>query len=112
MNISTRISLTGIALAFACSAYAAPEIAGSSTVNISNNKAKNVTVAGGQGTAGKALGGLVKGAEVKMNGEANVNSLVVNDGKVKGKVNITGNDAQDVKALGGRANVNSVILGK
>jgi hypothetical protein len=112
MNSLTRIGFTAIAFAFALSVNAAPEIAGSSTVNISNNKAKNVTVGGGEGTAGKALGGLVKGVEVKMNSEANVNSLVVNDGKVNGKVNITGNDAQDVKAIGGRANVNSVILGK
>ncbi len=93
-------------------ASAAPEIKAGAEVNVTNNKAKNITTGGGSGSF-KTLGGLGTSGGVSMNGTANVNSLVLNGGgKVAGKVNITGNEASDVKAVGGAANVNSVVLNK
>jgi hypothetical protein len=106
-----------VAAATACAAFsasAAPEIASGATVNIKGNKASNVFAIGGSLSTGKIAGGLAKGAEGQMTGVANVNSLVMNDtnARVGGTVNITGNKADNVFAIGGTTNVNSVVMGK
>lgn len=92
-------------------ALAAPEISG--TVAISNNKAQNINVGGGSAGGGKLpfVGDTV---HVDLTSVANINSLVMNDtnAKVSGTVAIKGNDARDVLAIGGTANVNSVVMGK
>jgi len=92
-------------------ALAAPEIAG--TVTIRNNKASNIVAGGGSLDIGK-LGGKGKGlAGLSLNGAANVNSLVMydNNAKVGGTVLIENNKADGVYAIGGTANVNSVVMG-
>jgi hypothetical protein len=109
MNALTRTLLGSIVIGFALHASAAPEVTG--TVNITGNKAKNITTGGGNVKASGIAGKLI-GASANMNGVANMNSVVLNDGKISGKVNVTGNTAEDVKAIGGTANVNSLVLGK
>jgi hypothetical protein len=94
---------------FACAATAAPpEISSGATVTISKNKATNV-ISGGAKGAGITEGGIGK---FDAKGETNVNSLVVREGKVKGTVTISENEAKDIKNFGGALNVNSVVLGK
>lgn len=111
MNALTRTLLGSIVIGFALHASAAPEVSG--TVNITGNKAKNITTGGGNVKATGIASKLV-GASASMNGVANVNSVVLNDSnaKISGKVNVTGNTAEDVKAIGGTANVNSLVLGR
>ena len=110
-----QLSLLVSGVAIACASFgvlAAPEISG--TVTVEKNQAKNVVAVGGSMEAGKVLGGVAKGAEGKMTGVANVNSVVLNDSnaKISGTVAITGNKADGVYAIGGTANVNSVVMGK
>ena len=104
-NLLLALSVGAALAAGPLAATAAPEI--SSKVNVTDNKAKNITSAGG----GLSVGiGPIKGGKLEANGTANVNSLVVYEGKVKGNINISKNEADDVKALGSTANVNSLIL--
>jgi hypothetical protein len=111
MKTTLALTLAATILAVHVSASAAPEISSGAQVVISGNKAKNITTSGGKGGF-STMGGLGTSGEASMNGVANVNSLVVNGGKVAGKVVISNNEASDVKALGGTANVNSVVLNK
>ena len=108
MNAITRTLLGSIAIGMALNVAAAPEVSG--TVNITGNKAKGIATGGGSakvtGITSKLIGG-----SASMNGVANVNSVVLNDGKITGKVNVMNNEAKDVKAVGGTANVNSLIIG-
>jgi hypothetical protein len=87
-------------------AVAAPEIGGS--VTIKGNKAKNIVVTGGSGSVGI---GPFKGGSLDMAASANINSVVVKNGKIGGSVNIIDNKAQDLTITGAAANVNSVVLG-
>ena len=110
MNTILAIAVGAALLVASVAASAAPEITGSAQVTVSGNKAKNIVAAGGNVEA-SGLTKLVSGS-VSLTGVANVNSLVVNDGKVAGRVTITKNEADGVYAIGGTANVNSVVLGK
>jgi hypothetical protein len=106
-SISALILAVATAL-LSTATLAAPEISG--TVSIKNNKATNVITGGGS----LDVGGIKGLAGASMNGVANVNSLVMHDAnaKVSGTVSIEGNDARDIKAIGGTANVNSVVMGQ
>lgn len=101
--LCTTAALLGASFA----AAAAPGVGGD--VTIANNKAGKVTVVGGKGSVGI---GPFKGGELNMTAAANVNSVVVNGGEIKGKVTIANNTAGDVTAVGGLANVNSLIVNK
>lgn len=70
---------------------------------MSGNKATNVLAGGGK--AG------IKVAEVSMEGVANVNSINITGSKIRNSdITVTGNEATDIKAIGGTANVNSVNI--
>ena len=96
---------------FATGALAAPEISG--TVSIRGNTASKIVAGGGSLDIGKIAGGLGKAGSLSLNGAANVNSLVMYDSnaKVGGTVTIESNKADNVYAVGGTANVNSVVMG-
>jgi hypothetical protein len=94
--LCTTAALLGASFA----AAAAPGVGGD--VTIANNKAGKVTVCICP----------FKGGELNMTAAANVNSVVVNGGEIKGKVTIANNTAGDVTAVGGLANVNSLIVNK
>lgn len=101
LGLTLGAALLGASLATS----AAPGVGGD--VTITNNKAGKVTVTGGSGSVGI---GPFKGGELNMTAAANVNSVVVNGGEIKGKVTISNNKADDVTATGGLANVNSLVV--
>ncbi len=103
LTLCTSLALLGASFA----ASAAPGVGGD--VTITNNKAGKVTVIGGSGSVGI---GPFKGGELNMTSAANVNSVVVNGGEIKGKVTIADNKAGDVMAIGGLATVNSLVVNK
>ncbi len=104
----TFIHSIAAALVLSCAAAsAAPGVGGD--VTITGNRAGKVTVIGGSGSVGI---GPFKGGELNMTAAANVNSVVVNGGEIKGKVTISDNRAGDVMAIGGLANVNSLVVNK
>ena len=75
-----------------------------STINVIGNKSTGTVTAGG----GEAGG---YGVTASMNGLANVNSVHVTNSKVlDSKINVIGNESNNVNAIGGVANVNSVQL--
>jgi hypothetical protein len=88
-------------------AFAAPDAAVDGNVTIRGNKAGNVTTRGGSLSIGK---GLWKAGELDMSAGANVNSVVVNGGAIKGNVTIRDNEVGDVTATGGMINVNSLVV--
>jgi hypothetical protein len=110
MKSLPALILTVAAAGLSVGAAAAPEISGA--VSIRNNKASNIVVGGGNLDIGKIAG--LKGANLSLQSAANVNSLVMYDpnSRVSGVVSIQGNDAKDVFAIGGTANVNSVVMGQ
>ena len=110
-------SFSGIVVAttvifLSAGAFAAPTIGPQANVNVTGNTAKNVTTGGGNGKVEIRPGGFKVGeGEVNMTGVANVNSLVIKgDGEVNGTVSIVDNVAEGINAIGGTANVNSVVL--
>jgi hypothetical protein len=105
MKALQTFAAASLALA-ATFASAAPEIGGS--VTVSGNKAKNIVVTGGSGSVGI---GPFKGGSLDMAASANINSVVVKDGKIGGSVRIVNNKAEDLTITGAAANVNSVVLG-
>lgn len=74
-----------------------------SQITVANNKASNITAGGGK------VG--IKVASVEMAGVANVNSVNITGSKVDGStISVIGNEADNVRAIGGTANVNSVNI--
>jgi hypothetical protein len=94
-----------LTLALPLLATAAPAVDGD--VVISGNRAGTVTTGGGKLTIGK---GIFKFGELDMSAGANVNSVVVNGGSIKGSVTVKDNIVKDVNAIGGMANVNSLVV--
>ena len=74
-----------------------------SRITVANNTAKNVTAGGG--------GLSFKIGEVTMAGLANVNSVNITGSTVKNSdITVSGNGADNINAIGGTANVNSVNI--
>jgi|GEM_PF-941597 len=90
-----------------------------STISITNNSAKNITVISGKGKIG-ATGSIGKiiGAGASIEGEggvANVNSVNITGGSqiIDSEISIDKNIAEEVTVVGGgTANVNSVNIGR
>ncbi len=115
MNPTFITVLASLAIALPLSAGAAPKILQGATVNIKENKATNVKGVGGSlsASAGALFLGLQAGPQgsLDMSAEANVNSVVMRgDAEIGGTVNLERNEATDIMAIGGRANVNSLIM--
>lgn len=105
MKKTLNLVLCATVLSAPLLALAAPGVGGD--VLISGNKAGKVTVIGGDLKIGL---GPIRGGELNMTAAANVNSVVVNGGEIKGKVTIVDNEAGEVRAIGGLANVNSLVV--
>jgi hypothetical protein len=113
MKSISALILAAAVVALPAAAFAAPEIAAGATVTIKNNKASNIVAGGGSLDIGK-VAGPIKVGSASLTGIANVNSLVMYDSnaRVGGTVTIDGNEAKHVYAIGGTANVNSVVMGQ
>lgn len=113
--LASTALVSGVAFAQTVNVPGIGSAAGGSTVknsmiNVTGNKAEGVTAGGGSlGVSGVAK--KLIGAEAKMDGVANVNSVNVTGSRVEDStISVDKNTAKDVNAIGGTANVNSVNI--